>query len=264
MAEPFDAPSPDARTPDARTTDPYPTSPEGADGGPRGLGFEHLGWTPSWRERVEALVGGVLTARLAATAAVGLVSLVVVGIVVLRGPSPPPPETSLPFAGGAGDPAASTTTTTTTLEPAEVVVHAAGAVARPGVYRLAAGARVADLLDAAGGPVTGADLDRVNLAAPLEDGGRVFLPLVGQDVPAVTGGSSPAGQGTEGVVRGPIDLNAATLTELDTLPGVGPATAQAILDERERRGGFGSVEELLDVRGIGEAKLAALRDLVRV
>jgi len=259
VAEPLDPP-----LHDPRTHDDDPTSPEGSDDGPRSLGFEHLGWTPGWRERVDAVVGGAPPGRLAATAAVGLVVLVVVGIVVLRGPTPPPPERSLPITGGAGDPGASTTTTATTFEPAEVVVHAAGAVVRPGVYRLAAGARIADLLDVAGGPVTGADLDRLNLAALLEDGGRTFVPLVGQDVPAVTGGSPPSGQGAEGADDGPIDLNTASLAELDTLPGVGPATAQAILDERERRGGFGSVEELLDVRGIGEAKLEQLRPLVTV
>jgi competence protein ComEA len=145
-----------------------------------------------------------------------------------------------------------------------VVVHAAGAVTRPGVYRLTGGARVSELLDAAGGPAPGADLDRLNLAAPLVDGEQVFVPLPDQEVPLVGapggGSQAPPASGTPGLV----DLNRATLDELDELPGVGPSTAQAILDERDRRGGFTTVDELLDVRGIGDAKLAALRDLVRV
>lgn len=171
----------------------------------------------------------------------------------------------MPMAGGVGDPAASTTSTTAGPAIAELHVHAAGAVLQPGLYRLAPGARVADLLDAAGGPRPDADLDRVNLAAPLQDGERVFVPVAGQEVPPVAGGQ-PAGPsgGAAGTPDVPLDLNSATLDQLDTLPGVGPATGQAILDERERRGGFRAVEDLLEVRGIGEAKLAGLRDLVRV
>lgn len=244
--------------------EPNRPSPDGDGAVPTGpstpAGFEHLGWSPSWRDRLASVLGGAPPGRLAAGAAAVVVALVV-GFVALRAPAPPPPELMLPVAGGAGDPGASTTTTTG--GPAEVVVHAAGAVGRPGVYRLAAGSRVADLLDAAGGPAADADLDRLNLAAPLQDGDRVFVPAVGQDVPAVVAGGTQTGAGAEGAAA-PIDLNSATLAELDTLPGIGPATAQAILDERERRGGFRTVEDLLDVRGIGEAKLAAIRDLVRV
>jgi competence protein ComEA len=193
-----------------------------------------------------------------------------VAVAVLKQPAPLP-ELTMPLAGGPGDPAA-TTTTTAAVEPpaAEVVVHAAGAVNAPGLHRLPAGARVADLLDVAGGPAPGADLDRLNLAAPLVDGERIFVPMPDQVVPVAEasgpgatgpGAGGPAGTSTP---RSPVDLNRATLADLEALPGVGPATAQAILDERARRGRFGSVEELLEVRGIGDAKLAALRDLVRV
>lgn len=242
---------------------PDPPPDDGADR----TGFEHLGWAPTWRDRVEAAVGGASPARLAGAVAVGVVALAVVAVVVLRGPAPPPPELSLPMAGGVGDPAVTSTTSSTVAPAADVVVHAAGAVVRPGVYRLAPGGRVADLLDAAGGAMPEADLDRLNLAAPLEDGQRVFVPVPGQDVPVVAAGASgPAGGGeaTGGPPAEPLDLNVATAAELDTLPGVGPATASAILAERDRRGRFAAVEDLLDVRGIGEAKLAALRDLVRV
>ena len=187
------------------------------------------------------------------------VAAVVVVVLVLRGPAPPV-EVTLPMAGHAGDPALTTTTTATPATvAAEVVVHAAGALRSPGLYRLAAGARVAELVEAAGGPVDDSDLDRLNLAAPVADGQQVYVPRRGEAIPAVTGAKAGVA-----APAGPVDLNTATADQLDTLPGVGPATAQAILTERERRGRFASVEELLEVRGIGEAKLDALRDLVRV
>ena len=211
---------------------------------------------PSWAERLSLLTGAPpwpSVWRAAAGAAAGLVA-VVVAVVLLRGPSAPAPEVTLPMAGGAGDPSASSTTSSSA--PAEVVAHAAGAVAVPGVYRLPGGARVGDLVDAAGGAVEGADLDQVNLAAPLADGERVYVPVEGEVVPVAAGGSPEA--------AGPVDLNSATAADLEALPGVGPATAAAILDERERRGRFGSVDDLLDVRGIGPAKLEQLRELVRV
>lgn len=209
---------------------------------------------PDWRTRLDLLVDGgrPQPGRIVAGAvAVALAALV--GWLLLRTP-PAAPEAGLPLAGSPADPAPTTTT-----GPTEVVAHAAGAVVVPGVYRLPEGARVEDLLAAAGGPLEGADLDRVNLAAPLVDGAQVHVPLVGEALPAVPAGTGPGGQ-----PEGPLDLNTATAEQLDTLPGVGPATATAILEERERRGGFGAVDELLDVRGIGEAKLDDLRDLVRV
>jgi competence protein ComEA len=150
-----------------------------------------------------------------------------------------------------------------------VVVHAAGAVTSPGVYRLAAGARVADLLDAAGGPAPGADLDRLNLAPRSSTASasssqarsrRCRRPRAADRA----GDRARCGARRAAPPRRPVDLNRATSAELESLPGIGPATAQAILDERARRGRFGSVDELLEVRGIGDAKLAALRDLARV
>lgn len=132
---------------------------------------------------------------------------------------------------------------------------------QPGLYRLAPGSRVDDLVRAAGGLAPDADPDRVNLAALLTDGEKIYIPRVGEAVPADATGSggeasSPAAQ--------PLDLNTASIAQLDTLPGIGPATAQAIVDYRSQHGRFRSVDELLNVRGIGPAKLDELRSLVRV
>jgi competence protein ComEA len=159
-----------------------------------------------------------------------------------------------------------------------LVVHASGAVARPGVYELPPGSRVDHLVRAAGGLAPDADPDRVNLAAPVSDGERVWVPRRGEaEVPQVVAGSAGGPTaGERGGARQPtpgagearsgpavlIDLNRATADELETLPGVGPATAAAILAHRDQHGPFSSVEELLDVRGIGEAKLEQIRPLV--
>lgn len=196
--------------------------------------------------------------RVAGGALAALVAVVVV-VLVLRGP-PPPAELSLPLVGGPGDPGL--TSTTVTLETGPVLVHAAGAVHAPGVYRLEADARVADLVEAAGGPLADAELDRLNLAATVADGQQVYVPRQGEAVPEVAGSTGDSA-GT-GAGDGLVDVNTAGADELETLPGVGPATAAAILDERERRGSFSSVDDLLDVPGIGDAKLEALRDLVQV
>lgn len=134
-----------------------------------------------------------------------------------------------------------------------VVVHVAGAVRRPGVYRLRAGARVDDAVRRAGGPRRRADLTQVNLAQKVEDGRQIVVPI--RAPPAAAGGAVAA-------PAGPLNLNTATLEQLDELQGIGPVTAQQILDYREAHGGFGSVEELDQVPGIGEATMAALRDKV--
>lgn len=226
---------------------------------------------PTWRDRVVAARAFAAERPGAiAGAVVGVVVLTLVGLFVLRAPSAaaPPTELSLPradgvgVAGGGGGGASAGPTTTI----AGVVVHVAGAVVKPGLVRLPAGARVADAVDAAGGLRPDADLDRLNLAALLADGQRVWVPVVGQDAPPEVGpGGGPGGAGAAGNgAPAIVDLNTATATELESLPGVGPATAQAILDQRRRVGRFRSVDDLLDVRGIGPSKLAALRDRVRV
>ena len=143
---------------------------------------------------------------------------------------------------------------------AALVVHVAGAVRRPGVYRLRAGSRVDDAVTRAGGPRRRADLSALNLAAELEDGRQVLVPLRGR---ARRGRARRAG-GRAAAPGVPLNLNTATLEQLDELDGIGPATAQQIVAYREAHGGFGSVDELDQVPGIGETRLASLREQVRV
>jgi competence protein ComEA len=145
---------------------------------------------------------------------------------------------------------------------ATVTVHVAGAVKTPGVIALPVGARVIDAVEGAGGGLPDADLDRLNLAAKLVDGQRILVTKIGQAAPAADAsmGGSTADPGSGAV----IDLNNATSAQLETLPGIGPALADAIIAERDRRGGFRSVNELREVRGIGEKRFADLRDHVMV
>jgi competence protein ComEA len=146
-----------------------------------------------------------------------------------------------------------------------VIVHVAGAVANPGVYELAGPGRVDDAIEAAGGETTEADVDVLNLAAPLVDGSRIYVPTVGEEVPPEILVDTPPAPQTPSSVdapAGPLDVNHATAAELETLPGVGPATAAAIVTERDRNGPFATVDDLDRVPGIGPAKLAALTDLV--
>lgn len=156
----------------------------------------------------------------------------------------------------------------------EVAVHVAGAVLVPGLHVLPTGSRVADAIAAAGGIAPGADLDRLNLAAPLLDGSRVWIPTVGQEIPDLVepqvadhGGAGTAGASQTGGDPGAgavVDLNAADAAALEALPGVGPSTAQAIVAHREANGPFRSVDELIEVRGIGPAKLEQIRPMATV
>ncbi len=146
-----------------------------------------------------------------------------------------------------------------------VVVDVAGAVKHPGVYRLTTNDRVEDALRRAGGATTRADLSQLNRAAKLEDGRQILVPIrarQGSVAPAAAPTSGGTGAGAP--PASPIDLNTATLEQLDTLDGVGPSTAQKILDYRDEHGGFRSVDELDQVSGIGEKRLASLREHVRV
>lgn len=220
---------------------------------------------PSWRERAEGWLDRARSAsgrvRLAATAVAAMVA-VAVGILALRpATTDARVEDALPRASSAAsgqsdaeEPAPSSVLT--------IVVQAAGAVVQPGVYRLPPDARVDDLIRAAGGLVADADADRVNLAARLTDGVRVYVPRIGEVVPPDLAAEGSA-LGSSGEPR-LVDLNSASIAELDTLPGIGPATAQAIVDYRTQHGRFSSVDDLLNVRGIGPAKLEEIRALVRV
>ena len=142
-----------------------------------------------------------------------------------------------------------------------LVVHVAGAVRQPGVYRMRAGSRVDEAVTRAGGPRRRADLSALNLAAELEDGRQVLVPLRAAALPAA-GGAAPAGSATTAPAV-PLSLNTATPEQLDELDGIGPAIAQQIVAYREAHGGFGAIEELDQVPGIGETRLASLRDKVR-
>lgn len=139
-----------------------------------------------------------------------------------------------------------------------LVVHVVGAVRRPGLYRLTDGARIADALRRAGGATRRADLSLVNLAAPVSDGTQVVVP---RRAPPVSEGSAGESQGPASA-SGPVHLNTATVEQLDELPGVGPVTAQKIVDYREQHGAFSSVDDLDAIPGIGPARLEQLRDLV--
>ncbi|WP_267424673.1 MULTISPECIES: helix-hairpin-helix domain-containing protein, partial [unclassified Curtobacterium] len=162
-----------------------------------------------------------------------------------------------------------------------VVVHVLGAVAHAGVVTVPGGGRVTDALEAAGGASGDADLARLNLARPLVDGERLYVPRVGEvDVPQALGTDSGGGAGSGGSLAGSgasgdaesggsaasdvVDLNTADQAALETLPGIGPGLAQRILAWRDEHGRFSAVEDLLDVSGIGDGRFAELQDRVRV
>ena len=177
--------------------------------------------------------------------AVGVVVLLVLafaGKVLLRPASPavpPPVRIAAPVAHASAP---------------RLFVNVVGAVRRPGLYRLKDGSRVADAVTLAGGPTPKAQVELLNLAARIADGEQIVVPRRG------LGGAVAAPGG--GVAAGPVHLNSATLEQLDALPGVGPVTAQKILDYRQQHGAFGSVDELDAIAGIGPARLETLRGLV--
>jgi competence protein ComEA len=166
------------------------------------------------------------------------------------------------FARGGGQPSAQAQPTlaadAAAVSHSKIVVHVVGAVRRPGLYALRKEARIADAVRRAGGATRRADLEAINLAAPAEDGLQVVVPR--RQPPAAASGAAAAPGDAPG--SGPVHLNTATLEQLDTLPGVGPVTAQKILDWRQSHGAFTSVDDLDAVPGIGPARLEELRDLV--
>ncbi|PZF10597.1 hypothetical protein DEJ25_12205 [Curtobacterium sp. MCPF17_011] len=197
------------------------------------------------------------------------------GVTVVSGA----PTVGVPEPSAAVPVPSSTAAPTASASPATAVLYVVGAVEHAGVVTVAADDRVADALAAAGGAVADADLSRLNLARPVVDGERLYVPRVGEtDVPAElpagagagpggsasgTTGSSGAGSGA-GAVPDVVDLNTADAAALETLPGIGPALAERILSWRDEHGGFRSVEDLLEVSGIGEGRFAELQDRVRV
>ena len=167
-------------------------------------------------------------------AAVGAVALAAAAVWMGDGPGPPPLV-------GVADP----------VSPTEVTIHVSGAVVRPGLVTVAEGSRVADAIVAAGGATADADLSALNLAGPVGDGQMLSVPTYGAESPTA---------GADGTIR----INTADVGQMQDLPGVGPVLAARIVAHRDTNGPFVSVEDLLDVSGIGEGKLAALRDSVQV
>ncbi|WP_419818984.1 helix-hairpin-helix domain-containing protein [Glaciibacter flavus] len=206
------------------------------------------------RPRVRLLVGGVTALVLAALVAAVAMALLGAGgsSAVVRASELPTDLRSTDAAAG-GSPAGSADTV--------ILVHVLGAVAHPGLYRLSGDARVMDAIAAAGGLDPAADPGGVNLARVLSDGEQLVVPAVGEvPPPAVDGPAGATGGGPGGLV----DLNTATVADLDTLPRIGPALAQRILDWRVAHGRFSSVDDLRQVSGIGDKTFDGLRELVRV
>ena len=196
---------------------------------------------------------------------------------------PPPPEASLSFASTtvAANTTIGVSASSINTTPQIITVHVAGAVKNPGVYRLKSGSRINDGLVAAGGATSAANLDVINLATVLNEGEQIYVPKRGEKPHVITnrpqaggvggaagaggaGGAAGVGGATNGAALQQININLASVVELEQLPGVGPATAKAIVAYREKFGAFLKVEDLLKVRGIGPAKLSEILPRARV
>jgi competence protein ComEA len=201
---------------------------------------------------------------------------------------PPPPEASLSFASTTVATSATIITSAPIVNatPQIITVHVAGSVKNPGVYRLKYGSRINDGIVAAGGATSAANLDVINLATVLNEGEQIYVPKRGEKphtitnrpqlggaggaagglngVGGATGGATGVGGATSSAVPQLININLASVVELEQLPGVGPATAKAIVAYREKNGAFLKVEDLLKVRGIGPAKLSEILPRARV
>jgi competence protein ComEA len=195
---------------------------------------------------------------------VALVVTVALSMIAPHGSTSPVPSVSAETARGAD---ASTAPTASAPSSAALFVHVLGAVNAPGLYELHTGSRVIDAVSAAGGFTAEADQGGVNLARVLSDGEQLQVPVVGQVPPpgsvAVPGTTAPGGAGVA-AAGAKVDLNTASEAELETLPRVGPAMAARILAWRSENGRFTSVDDLMDISGIGDKTFEALKDLVTV
>ncbi len=251
------------------------------------MSSDGIGGPPGLADQVDELLLKLESIRdrpRASALLIGAVVAIAVGGWWLTRPAPAPPvEDYIPLAGsGPADPAGRSPAATDPAgeslvathdagvadsgddatagdDPVELVVHVVGAIRSPGLVRLPAQSRVSDAVDAAGGALPAADVNRLNLAAPVVDGMQIRVPLVDEPEtdPLIVTPEGPAA-----TPSGPIDVNAASAERLQDLPGVGPATAAAIIAWRDDNGPFVVVDDLLAVPGIGPAKLAAIRDLV--
>ena len=215
----------------------------------------------SWRAK--AHLSGVRLPVLVGVTALASIVLIAAGGALIKagtadGFSLSREEGALPVEGDAGEEASAPAPT--------VVVHVGGAVAEPGVRELEEGSRVQDAIDAAGGFSDGAARDGLNLARVLVDGEQIVVPTREEADAAASGSGPGASDGADGSPSsgGKVNLNRATASELDALPGVGPSTAEKIVADREANGPFRTVEDLKRVSGIGDKKLADLADLVCV
>jgi competence protein ComEA len=240
-------------SPESDDDEPAELTSEGAFGGERKFGIR--AFDPG-RRGVRALAG------------VAAVAILVAALLAWRAQPRVDPVASPSFEAAATaetTPAAGTAAArgVPSSAAAEVVIAVGGKVRKPGLVRLPAGARVADALTAAGGADPGVDVALLNLARKVVDGELI---LVGVTPPpgVTTAPAAPAAGGTAPAAGGPINLNTATLADLDTLPGVGPVLAQRILDAREAQGGFQAVGDLRKIEGIGDARYDQLKDLVTV
>ncbi len=206
-----------------------------------------------WRDKLEALVGRRRDSWL--IAAVALVAVIAASLVWVKGaPSKiAPPATA--SEASAVIPSASPSTSASTI-----LVHVAGAVKRPGVYQFSTGARVADAIESAS-PRDNADLNVLNLAEPLTDAMKIDVPTRGEQAASVAPSAAPSP--SPGAIA-LVNVNTADQPTLETIPGIGPVTATAIIDWRTQSGPFGSVEQLLEVSGIGPATLESIRPYVTI
>ena len=176
-------------------------------------------------------------------------------------------EASASDVRGSGDASPDDESSAKSSSAAEVYVDVDGAVVRPGVYRLKDGARVSQAIDAAGGLTAEADVAGLNRASKVTDGQKIYVPTVGEQQAAAAVGGAESGAATTpgaGSSSELVNINTASAAELQTLSGIGPSMAQSIIDERTKNGAFASVDDLMRVSGIGEKKLAKIKDCICV